>query len=453
MLNRIKKILKNKTQKILKPIIFRIPNRIKYGKYYRKFYKKINEIYNLEIEEKREWQLKKIQEIVEYAYFNVPYYRELLDKNKISYKINSFEDFEKIPYLTKEIIRANFNKLKSNENIAYSIVTTGGTTGTPMEFYLDKKIKINELAFLDYYWNKFSSSYKDTAKIVILRQNIPNNEKEWEIVGNKLIMSSFKLNSLNAERYLEKIEKFDPDYIHTFPSTIFLLTEYIIREEKKVKLKNLKGIFSSSETLKDFQRKKIEKIFNVRICDLYGNSERVVMALDNIDEQNKKEYNLLLNYSYVELINNKQKNIILENNKIGEVVATGFWNKSMPLIRYKIGDYAESLGQYDKLKTIVGRKSEYFIDCDNNKVIFTCSDEPFWECKNKIEAYQYIQNKKGKVILKIICLFGYNNKDEEKIIEKLSNLYPRIKFEIKYVSEIKRTKRGKYKYLIQNMKL
>ena len=220
-----------------------------------------------------------------------------------------------------------------------------------------------------------------------------------------------------------------------------------------MKLKNLKGIFSSSETLKDFQRKKIEKIFNVRICDLYGNSERVVMALDNIDEQNKKEYNLLLNYSYVELINNKQKNIILENNKIGEVVATGFWNKSMPLIRYKIGDYAESLGQYDKLKTIVGRKSEYFIDCDNNKVIFTCSDEPFWECKNKIEAYQYIQNKKGKVILKIICLFGYNNKDEEKIIEKLSNLYPRIKFEIKYVSEIKRTKRGKYKYLIQNMKL
>ena len=176
--------LKEEIKKILRPLIYKLPNKYRYGKYYRDFYKQIDDFFQLPLEEKRKIQLKKIQEIVEYAYFNVPYYKELFDKNNISYKINSFEEFEKIPYLTKDIIRNNLDKLKSKEKIKNIKVTTGGTTGMPMEFYLDKKVAINELAFVDYYWNKFSNKYKNTSKIAVLRGNIPSkikNSRKLEI--------------------------------------------------------------------------------------------------------------------------------------------------------------------------------------------------------------------------------------------------------------------------------
>lgn len=442
--------LKEEIKRILRPLIYNIPNKYRYGRYYRDFYKQIDDFFQLSLEEKRKIQLKKIQEIVEYAYFNVPYYKELFDKNGISYKINSFEEFEKIPYLTKDIIRNNLDKLKSKEKIKSIRVTTGGTTGMPMEFYLDKKITINEVAFVDYYWKKFNNNYKNTSRIAIFRGNIPSKNKKFEKIGNRLILSSFKLLKNNTEEYLKVLEEFNPDYLHIYPSSLSLVAEYIFENNIKINLSNLKGIYSSSETLNDFQRKIIEKVFKVKICDLYGHSERAVIAFDNIKDEN---YTLDLLYGYAELINENNKNIISKSLEEGEVVATSFWNKSMPFIRYKTGDNAISSGKYDSLKKISGRKSEYFIDKNSNKIIFLWADEPFWNCKEKVDAYQYIQNEIGKCQLKIVksekFLFTENN--EKEIKNELKKLYPNIEFNILYVENIERTKRGKYKYLIQNV--
>lgn len=442
--------LKEKIKKILRPLIYKIPNKYRYGKYYRNFYKQIDDFFQLPLEEKRKIQLKKIQEIVEYAYFNVPYYKELLDKNNISYKINSFEEFEKIPYLTKDIIRNNLDKLKSKEKIKNIKVMTGGTTGMPMEFYLDKKVVINELAFVDYYWNKFSNKYKNTSKIAVLRGNIPSKNKKFEKIGNRLILSSFKLLKNNTEEYLKVLEEFNPDYLHIYPSSLSLVAEYIFENNIKINLPNLKGIYSSSETLNDFQREIIEKVFKVKICDLYGHSERAVIAFDNIKNEN---YTLDLLYGYTELINENNKNIISKSLEEGEIVTTGFWNKSMPFIRYKTGDNAVSFEKYDSLKKISGRKSEYFIDKNNNKVLFTWADEPFWNCKEKVDAYQYVQNEVGKCQLKIVKSkkFLLTENNEKEIKNELKRLYPNIEFYISYVENIERTKRGKYKYLIQNI--
>lgn len=451
MATKIHSGLKEDIKRILKPLVYKIPNKYRYGKYYRDFYNKIDDFYQLSLEEKRKIQLKKLQKIVEYAYFNVPYYKELFDKNNIYYKINSFEEFEKIPYLTKDIIRNNLEKLQSKEKIKKFKVTTGGTTGMPMEFYLDKNVCLNELAFVDYYWNKFSNKYKNTSKIATLRGNIPSNGKKFEKIGNKLIMSSFELLKENTEEYLKVLEKFNPDYLHIYPSSLSLVAEYIIQNNIKINLPSLKGIYSSSETLTDPQREIIEKAFKVKICDLYGHSERAVIAFDNIKDEN---YTLDLLYGYTEIIDEDNKNIILESHKEGEIVTTSFWNKSMPFIRYKTGDNAVSSGEYDSLKKISGRKSEYFIDKNSNRVLFTWADEPFWSCKEKVDTYQYVQNEIGKCQLKIVKskenLLTQN--DEEEIKKELKRLYPNIGFYISYVDNIKRTKRGKYKYLIQNIK-
>ena len=442
--------LKEEIKRILRPLIYKIPNKYRYGNYYRKLYKKIDNFFQLSLEEKRKIQLQKIQEIVEYAYFNVPYYKELFDKKGISYKINSFEDFEKIPYLTKDIIRNNLDKLKSKKKVESQKVTTGGTTGMPMEFYLDKNVSTNETIFVDYYWSKFSNEYKNTSKIAVLRGFIPSNGKKFERIGNRLIMSSFELLKSNTDEYLKVLENFNPDYLHVYPSSISLIAEYILQNDVKVNLPNLKGVFSGSETLTNYKKEEIEKAFKVKVSAIYGHSEQAVIAFNNIKNE---DYTLDLLYGYTELVDN-DKNIILDKNKEGEIVVTSFWNKSMPFIRYKTGDNAISSGKYDSLKKISGRKSEYFIDKNNNKVLFTWADEPFWNCKERIDAYQYVQDEIGKCQLKIVKSkkFLLNKNDEENIKKELKRLYPNIEFYILYIENIERTKRGKYKYLIQNIK-
>lgn len=444
--------IKEKFKSFFRPIVNRIPNNIRYGKKYRFFLKEVDSFYKLSIEKKREIQLVKLRELLKYSYENVPYYKELFDLNNISYNIKSFDEFEKIPFLTKDILRNNIEKFISKVDIKKIKLTTGGTTGMPLEFYLDNTVNMQENCFVDYYWKKYSKDYKNTSKIVILRGNIPKNGKIFEKIGNKLIMSSFKLNQMTIDKYLKKIIDFQPEYLHIYPSSLNILAEYILKEDVELNLKNLKGIFSSSETLSDYQKQNIEKAFKCIICDLYGNSERNVIAFNNIEED--KNYKLDLLYGYTEILSEENKNIMLVNKSKGEIVATSFWNKSMPLIRYKTGDIAITNGSYEKVNKILGRKSEYFIDKYKNKILFTWADEIFWNNKEKIEAYQYIQYEEGKVILKIKKKIDSELFPEEldDLKNEFNRLYENISIKIEIVDEILRTSRGKYRFLIQNIK-
>ena len=67
------------------------------------------------------YRLYKLKCLVEYSYNNVPYYTELFDKHSISPSIiKTLEDIKKIPILTKELARANQEKLVSrNTNFKY----------------------------------------------------------------------------------------------------------------------------------------------------------------------------------------------------------------------------------------------------------------------------------------------------------------------------------------------
>lgn len=62
------------------------------------------------------WQLRRVAEIVDYAYDNIPLYHEKY--SKINYKkgsIKSWEDFEKLPILYKEELIEGFpNKIVKN---------------------------------------------------------------------------------------------------------------------------------------------------------------------------------------------------------------------------------------------------------------------------------------------------------------------------------------------------
>jgi phenylacetate-CoA ligase len=88
----------------------------------------------------QEYQGNQLRSFVKYCYENVPYYREKFDLLGLSPKdIITFSDLQKIPILTKEIIRENANKLIAGNNRAQKLIIghTTGSTGTPLTYYKD----------------------------------------------------------------------------------------------------------------------------------------------------------------------------------------------------------------------------------------------------------------------------------------------------------------------------
>ena len=63
------------------------------------------------------------------------------------------------------------------------------------------------------------------------------------------------------------INKFKPKYIHAYPSAIFLLCKLLQKEKIKCGVK-IKAIFTDSEVLYEYQKKKLKNFFNVEFLIL-----------------------------------------------------------------------------------------------------------------------------------------------------------------------------------------
>lgn len=421
--------------KIKKIIGSYIPNRIRYGRKYSEYLKELESLEKLTTTERKEWQLKKLNEILIYSYENIPYYKELFDKKNINLPIKNLKEIKSIPILTKEEIRKNYNKIISKRKIKSFEVNTGGSTGTPLKLLKSKDNRVKEIVFLDYYMQNIGiKSFK--CRKATIRGPIPKRGIS-EKIGNELILSSYLISKDTVKEYIRELEKFNPEILHVYPSSIFLICKLIEKEKLNINIPNLKVIFSSSETFDYKQKELVYKIFKCKIFDLYGNTENTVHGINLYPN---KGYNFNDFYSYVEIIDN-------------EIITTSFNDLVMPLIRYKTGDEIEYLNQEKKDFKVKGRVQDYIYGKNKEKypVVGIIFGQHFSSFKD-IDNFQIYQNELGKIEFIVEGQELLINQEKE-IIKTLEHATKKaIKVTIKYVKRIERTNRGKYKFLIQELR-
>lgn len=459
MLKDIMKQLPRFIKKPAKSFYGYIPEYIKQGKIFRDKYSFLEKSQYWSKNKFEEYQMFQIRKLIEHAYSTVPYYTNVFNEYGINpNQIQDFMDLKKIPYLTKKIIQDNLKALVSTaySRSQISYITTGGSTGIPMGLYIDKSsASAIEYAFMYRQWERVGFNVHKINKSAILRGNLPF-KGVYEKIGNNLILSSYQLTDKNMIEYVKLLEKFNPDFIQAYPSSINILSDFILDNNLKVRLNNLKAILCGSENIYDFQREKIELAFNVRVYSWYGHTEECCLAGECEKSNN---YHVFSEYGYTELINKNGQDVTGED-EIGEIVATGFNNYVMPFIRYKTMDLAINTNQvcscgrnYKLIKKIHGREQEQIITKDKSKIAMTSIIfSQHFNAFGKIKMMQLVQNEMGKVLVKIIEKEKLNKADLSEISDKMRKAaYNSIDVEIKIVDNIERTKSGKYKFLIQNV--
>ena len=371
----------------------------------------------------------------------------------------SLADIKKIPFIDKNDVREHFEEMIP---IGYpqkrlTLVTTGGTTGMPMQFYIDNyKAWGKKWAFQLFCEYRFFKHKLFVDNVAVLRgaqinKDLISQGVFWEKTkrDNGLNFSSFHLKNENYEKYLEKMRQYNPKFIKAYPSSIVAFCS-MMKEHDDVGIKGLKGVICSSENVYDWQRKLVKETLNVEIYSLYGHSEKAVQAFQYMN----CEMYFHPMYSYVEFCD-VDKNVDVDLG-MAHIVCTSFDNDYFPFIRYKTYDYVEvsepQLYFTHIAKKIVGREQDFVFDKNNNRSIFTFSDVPFWGIKGVV-AYQYVQNEIGKidVLLQVNDMFDEGNVNV--IVSRMGDFFVNIDVNILFVDEISRTKAGKFKYLVQNITL
>ena len=419
--------------------IFR--NKLIKNKEYGRYSKLLVDREGLSEDEIREYQFNELKSILIYSYKWVPYYTELFDFVGFRpHQMKSVEDMNVIPFLTKELIRTNFDQLISTQKVpgGHYIATTGGSTGEPLKVLLDYDCVFKENAFVNYFRSKLGYQSKD--RLATFR-GVEFDDKLWKFnpMQNELILSPFKLSKKTLKAYIDRIDRFQPNYLNGYLSSLTYFAR-LLAENNLHLLHPIKGIFLISENIDKEQRAFIENFFKVKSSTFYGHSERCIIG----EEVQSNEYRFDSYYGYTEFINKSENTF--------ELIGTGFLNKTMPLIRYKTNDLC-TISKFG-LVSIAGRwdVNDYLFGLNEEKVFhsaFNFHSEIF----RNVTSYQFVQTQKGKADLLLVVNPNFKMNEIElmkKEIDKKTKGV--IEFDIKVTDQIILSKRGKFKMFISEIK-
>lgn len=419
------------------------------GGNFEKYYSLLHKTEWFTQEQIREYQNEKLNEIITYAYQNIPYYQDVFKQNGIvPSDIKTVNDLYKIPILDKETVRNNY-ELLINPNFKEKVVHshTSGSTGKSLRFLFSQDAIQYRWALWFRHKSRFGVKPDDAYATFTGKVAIPINQKNppyWREnkASKQTIFTMHHISKDKVPAIVERLNKGGFVYYTGYPSILYNLAS-IIYELHLTISKPPKIVITGAETLYDYQVELFEKIFKCPVTDQYGfsegcgNASRCEAGLFHEDF----EYGILECYNP---IHNEDGSIT------GEILATGFTNLAMPFIRYKVGDTATwvertcSCGRKSKIiKQINGRSEDYVITPEGNKILRF--DYIFKDTENVIEA-QIVQRNLGEIVIRVVKRPDYSIKDEELIIKEVkSKISPKLKVIFEYPEEIEREKAGKFR--------
>ena len=418
----------------------------------------------LDKEELYSYQLRRLKTILDHASRNVPYYEKLFKKNNISPSdIKTTEDLKHLPYLDKDKLISNFDVLVSRDIKKYqpTLQKTSGTSGRQVMFCTDKPSNILEFV---YYWRNWGwAGYRLGDKFAELSAQYftpyevnGNRICQFNYLTRRLMVNSLMISLKNIGKYIAIFNKYKPLFLKGLPSNLYALA--LIFAAKKNYPVRFKAVFSQGENLLEYQRKLIERVFSCKVFDSYGLMERVAA----ISECPQGNYHYHLDYSLIEFEKTDFDfgDELKEDEYIAEVIGTSLHNFSMPLIRYRTGDYVKIKNNdgtcsckrnFPLVQAILGRSADIVITPDKRAItaLYVALDRT-----PGIIMGQIIQERIDKLLVRIACDASEVDRINKEIKDNLRHfLGPDMKIEVVYqsVDEIREVNKSKFKSIISKV--
>jgi len=404
-----------------------------------------------------EYQLTKLRNLVEYASLNVPYYKHLFGKIKLSVNdIKCLDDIHKIPILTKEMVRKNnMDLLSKNVDMRYiKKGKTGGTTGSPVIVYKDLSNRSYTWASYYRWYDWMEVEYGDRAATfwgaptVLTRSKYINyKEKLKYSIQNAIIINSFEMGPKDLLKVYRKLIKFRPVILKGYLSALMKLAIFI--DSNSLAPVTPTVVSTTTETILPHQRKYLEKIFKAPIFDQYGCGE-----LSAISYECSKHNGLHINQEHIicEILDSDNQPII---GTTGRVIGTDLDNYVMPFIRYDNGDMAAksdikcSCGVNQPLmNSIEGRTSDTITLDNGSSVHGVFLTDIFYELDifaNHIQRFQAVQRYPGQLQLFLETSITLDLEIIKKLKNKLLLFFSDVV--IDQIEEIPCEENGKFRYI------
>lgn len=368
-------------------------------------------------------QSAKLRKLVHHAYSNTKYYHDLFEAFGLSPDdIQQPKDLEKLPVLTKSVIKLNFSSMKAIGYSSYSPRTraTSGSTGEAFHFVIDRNSHSWIHGYMLLAWQTAGFEFGDKV-VRIGGGNIklkPLHRLILSKLKNTIDIPAFDFSEARMTQVIATINKAKPGIIYGYSSALALLAKYAI--DNSIGVYSPKGIVTTAENLLPHNRDRIESAFKTKVFDQYGVMECGISAFECSKHHG---FHIGMTKGILEVVDEAGSQLL---DTPGRIIGTDLDNFAFPILRYDSGDIGVKTERlcscgigFEILDSIEGRTREFLTTSDGKKVhgaIFSylVRENPW------INQYQIYQKEAGKIQVRIVSDFPLNSEQINSVCNYVS---------------------------------
>ena len=427
---------------------------LRFGSGYRDFIHDYLEREKYSLNDWQTWSQREMAELLKLALLQVPYYRDTWDeKQKQAARAG---DLQGLPLLEKDAVRANpraFIRQDVHPDRDYSFYTSGSSGPPIASIWIRPEIRAS-LAIREARsarWAGVSVSHPRATFSGRLVEPDPQSQGpfyRFNLAENQVYLSPFHLRPDTVSQYVRALEKHRVEWLTGYAISYYLLGKMIL--EQSISVPPLKAIITTSEKVTPEMRKVMEAAYRCRVYEEYSTVENVLFA----SECEQGKLHVSPDAGFVEIL--RSDGTLCAPGEVGEVVATCLMRNYQVFIRYRLGDLAAwdseacSCGRaMPIIKEVVGRIEDVVIGPDGRQMV---RFHGVFVNQPHVREGQVIQEALDHILVKVVPIGDFGAPDVQEIIHRVQQrLGEDVRVDVEIVSEIPRTKAGKFQAVISNM--
>jgi phenylacetate-CoA ligase len=398
-------------------------------------------------------QAEKLSRLLDHCRRFVPFYQAA--GRAVTSGGDSRAALAQLPFLTKHDLAHSSAALQSTGyHGRVTVKTTGGSTGQAVTVRKSRRATAFELAAN---WRGFRWAGIDIGHRQGRFWGVPASPRgrfraraiDW--VANRRRYSAFQFSRDDLAGYLTALRRFRPHYLYGYASMLRTLAEFVLDAHQSFPV-DLRAVVSTSEPLTAPDRRLFQQAFAAPVFNEYGCGELGTIA----HECEKGRLHIHVENLLVEIVGADGP---VGPGVPGEVVVTELNNLVMPLVRYRLGDFAAVSHEacpcgrtLPTLHDVFGRSYDMIRNREGQQFHGEFFMYIFEDARQRhlgIDAFQVVQTDYDHVVVKVVPTGDYGDRSEAFVRERIrAGLGPTVDVSFDRVSEIRREKSGKMRLVV-----
>jgi phenylacetate-CoA ligase len=402
------------------------------------------------------FQLQRLRDLLQDVAVNVPYYSgqfKQLDFDPTS--VQSVADLQRLPFLTKTVIRANTDGLKHTNAQGLARFNTGGSSGEPLIFFIGTKRVSHDVAAK---WRATRWWDVDIGDPEIVVWGSPielgkqDSIKAWrDKMLRTQLLPAFEMSEAKLDQFIATIRALRPRMLFGYPSALTHIAKHAQKRGVNMTDLGIKVAFVTSERLYDEQRNTISHTFGCKVANGYGGRDAGFIA----HECPAGNMHLTADDIVVEIVNAEGQ--VQPVGEAGEIVVTHLSTNDFPFIRYRTGDIGVlgatpcSCGRgLPLLQDIQGRSTDFVVAADGT-VLHGLSLIYILRDVTGVQSFKVIQESKALIRVLLVTDTSFSTTSLDVIVKGFrQRLGADVQVQVDLVDNIPAEKSGKFRYIVSH---